>query len=227
MLKAKWLLMDFGGCLDSDGVHSRELFKNTFDQYNLLNQTHHNEDFQDAYTYSDRKVIGDSLVINSSLREMNDIMCFYIAEKLEIENKLIVSNVATKITQKQSYYLKRNKLILKQLKPYYQLGIISNFSGNLLTILRDFSLTSFFDFVLDSYHVGITKPDMAIFNMALEKCKSSASDVFFIGDNIEKDIVPAKSIGMNTILISSEQKSSNADYTINSLEELLVLTHSE
>ncbi|MDD4972736.1 MAG: HAD family hydrolase [Bacteriovorax sp.] len=224
MMRVKWILFDFGGCLDSDGVHSRTLFLNQFAKYNLLNSAEDFTNFQDAYTYSDRIVIENSLIVDSPLLEMNDKMCYYIAKKLNKTDALKVTEVAKSITEIQSLYLRRNNKILEQLNGQYQLGIISNFSGNLATILNEFSLASHFRFVLDSYHVGSSKPNPAIFNLALEKCKSTSKDICFVGDNIERDINPANALGMKTILISPTPQKSDADYTLASLEDLLVLT---
>ncbi|MBC7537340.1 MAG: HAD family hydrolase [Bacteriovorax sp.] len=224
MMQVKWILFDFGGCLDSDGVHSRTLFLNQFSKYNLINSVDDYTHFQEAYTYSDRLVIDNSLIVDSTLLEMNERMCFYIAQKLNIKKAPIVSEVAMAITEIQSLYLKRNKKILEKLNGQYQLGIISNFSGNLETILKEFSLATHFSFVLDSYHVGSSKPNPAIFNLAVEKCSSISKEICFVGDNLEKDIAPAKALGMKTILISPIQLKCEADYTLSSLEELLVLT---
>lgn len=224
MMQVKWILFDFGGCLDSDGIHSRTLFLSQFSKYNLINSAEDYTRFHDAYSYSDRIVIENSLIVDSTLLEMNDRMCFYIAQKLNIADTSKVSEVAKAITEIQSIYLRRNKKILEQLNGQYQLGVISNFSGNLTTILDEFSLISHFSFVLDSYHVGASKPNPAIFNLAIEKCSSSSKEICFVGDNIERDIVPANALGMKTILISPTRKKCKADYTLTSLEELLVLT---
>lgn len=224
MMQVKWILFDFGGCLDSDGVHSRTLFSNQFAKYNLINSPDDYVHFQEAYTYSDRTVIDNSLIVNSPLREMNDRMCFYIAKKLNITNSKVLAEASKAITEVQSIYLRRNKKILEQLSARYQMGIISNFSGNLTTILDEYSLASHFNFVLDSYHVGTSKPNSAIFNLALQKCSSNSEDICFVGDNLERDIAPAKNIGMKTILICPTRKKTQADYTLTSLEELLVLT---
>jgi putative hydrolase of the HAD superfamily len=215
-----------GGCLDSDGVHSRALFLSQFIAFNLVTSPKDYPLFQDAYTYSDKKVINESLIVNANLLEMNELMCFFIGEKLGLNNPSEISKVAHAITKIQAFYLQRNKRILEELHTQYQLGIISNFSGNLMTILDEFSLTPYFSFVLDSYHVGLCKPDPLFFKLGIEKCNTSPGEVCFIGDNIERDIFPAHKLGMKTILISSFQdflgfpKLSSDHCTVTSLEDL-------
>ena len=221
-LQVKWMLFDFGGCLDSDGIHSRTLFLEQFVKHHLITNEKEYPAFQDAYTYSDRKVITESLVVNSLLLEMNTKMCHFIEEKLEITDTIALSKVASSISEIQARYLTRNQSILKNLWGRYQLGIISNFSGNLTRILDEFSLSSYFSFVLDSYHVGHSKPALEIFQLAIQTCRVQPSEICFIGDNIDRDIAPAKHLGMKTILIRPTLKNSMADYTLASVEDLLM-----
>lgn len=224
MNKTKWILFDFGGCLDSDGIHSRTLFLNFFMEFGLIKDKQNISLFQDAYSYSDRMVINHSLIVDSTLLKMNEVMCSLIAKQLNVFSQPEVSIVALAITDFQANHLRRNKKILEKLKDQYQLGIISNFSGNLTKILEEFNISKDFTFVLDSYHVGFCKPSHEIFKLAVEKCKSAPNEICFVGDNILRDIAPAKEIGMKTILISQVHDICVADYTLTSLEGLLSLT---
>lgn len=68
---------------------------------------------------------------------------------------------------------------------------------------------------------GATKPDLKVFLTVLEKLKMKAENVLMIGDDIERDLVPAQKIGMKTVLI--DRKDEFPDYSglkINSLKEL-------
>ena len=106
------------------------------------------------------------------------------------------------------------------LSKQYKLGIVSNFSGNLLKILTDFSLAQYFNFVIDSYHVGFNKPDYRIYHLAISHCGCDVREILFIGDNPDRDIIPPHSLGMKTVLINTLQAKSLADYTITSLVDL-------
>lgn len=223
MLKTKWILFDFGGCLDSDGLHSRCLFFNQFKKHGMLNTSEDLYNFQHAYTYSDRKVIDEGLIQDADLSTMNRVMCSLITKKLRSDESKI-EQVAMAITETQAYYLTRNKQILEKLQMNFQLGIISNFSGNLVTVLREFSLAEHFNFVLDSFHIGVEKPNPAIFKLAISRCDDYPENICFIGDNPERDIAPAKKLGMKTVLISESFVNTVADYNINTLEDILKLT---
>lgn len=223
MLKTKWILFDFGGCLDSDGVHSRCLFFNEFKKHGLLNSSEDLYNFQHAYSYSDRKVVDEGLIKNANLSTMNKILCRLIAYKLKCDEKK-AEQVAMAITETQAFFLTRNKIILEKLKPDYRLGIISNFSGNLTTVLEEFSLNDNFNFVIDSFYVGVEKPNPEIFKMAINQCEENPENICFIGDNPERDIAPAKKLGMKTILISESVVNTVADYNIKTLDEIFRIT---
>ncbi len=223
MTSTKWILFDFGGCLDSDGEHSRELFLKHF-QNNLKSNKLDVLQFQIAYTKTDLLINKLSLVKESNLAEMNLIICQMIASELNILQSNTIANISNSITSEQSYFLKRNQNIIKLLSNNYKLGIISNFSGNLEKILVEFSLLKYFDFVLDSFHVGFLKPNPLIFKHAISKCKTEISNIIYLGDNLERDIIPAHSIGLRTIHLNIKKRQNKiANYTVSSLTEVLNL----
>lgn len=54
--------------------------------------------------------------------------------------------------------------------------------------------------------VGIEKPDPRIFEMALQKAGGIAPEqALHIGDNLRKDYLPARSIGMHALLLDRFQ----------------------
>lgn len=223
MLKTKWILFDFGGCLDSDGIHSRVLFFDQFKKSGFLNDPEDLYHFQQAYSFSDRKIVDEGLVVNADLFSMNHTLCSLIAKQLKIPPQN-AERVAHEITKKQSVYLLRNKELLTKLRRKFRLGVISNFSGNLINILKDYSLDENFEFVLDSFHAGIEKPNPAIFRMAIDLCDDLPDNICFVGDNPERDISPAKKMGLKTVLISEKFINTVADYNISNLEDLLKIT---
>jgi HAD superfamily hydrolase (TIGR01549 family) len=221
-INVKWILFDFGGCLDSDGVHSRKLFWDQFASSGLKGISQHR--FQEAYSNIDQKIIKESLLLNFGLLQMNKLMCKMLAQDLGLQDIIFTNKVANAITQDQSFYLRRNKSLLIELQKNYRLGIISNFTGNLEIILNEFALTEHFDFVLDSYHVGWSKPSQEIFHLATKLSGTEAAHIAFVGDNPERDIRPAKLAGMTTVLLGNRNNTTEADYTLESLNDLLDIT---
>jgi len=54
--------------------------------------------------------------------------------------------------------------------------------------------------------VGLKKPDPKLFGLALERLKLPAESVAFVGDSFERDILPAKALGMQTFWLIGGDK---------------------
>ena len=152
MKDCKWILFDFGGCLDSDGEHSRDLFLSQFKKFNIIESNEDLKRFQETYSAVDKKVIGESLIKNSPLLHMNEVMCKHIALFLDKYDEKKINLVAKAITDKQSHFIERNKSIIEKLSKQFNLGIISNFSGNLEIILVEFKIKKYFKLVTNKFN---------------------------------------------------------------------------
>ena len=81
-------------------------------------------------------------------------------------------------------------------------AVVSNsmFSGHVLEWeLKRNQLLEFFDFVISSADYGIQKPHPAIFETAVAKLGLLAEEVWFVGDNIEKDVKGALEAGLTPV----------------------------
>ncbi|MGV6861826.1 MAG: YjjG family noncanonical pyrimidine nucleotidase [Putridiphycobacter sp.] len=89
---------------------------------------------------------------------------------------------------------------LQRLNQKYTLHIITNGFVEVQHIKLDRSnLKPYFDIVVCSEETGEKKPHQAVFNLALEKAKTSPDKSVMIGDNLEADIHGAKKVGMEAI----------------------------
>lgn len=108
----------------------------------------------------------------------------------------------------------------------YKLGVIANQSTGTEERLVNWKIRKYFDVVLASAEEGVSKPDSEIFRRALERANCISGNAYMIGDRLDNDIAPAKTLGMKTVWIKqgfakySETVSGNADYTVNNLMEL-------
>lgn len=78
-------------------------------------------------------------------------------------------------------------------------GVVSNWPPSLEAFLDFYALTRYFRVVVGSGAFGAEKPDPSIFRCALEQLGVAASDCVYVGDNPEKDIIPARKLGMEAI----------------------------
>lgn len=81
--------------------------------------------------------------------------------------------------------------------------LVSNFYGNIESVLKDFKLDTYFCAVIESAVVGIRKPDPAIFTLGVKTLNLPAEHIIVIGDSYDKDIIPATTIGCQTVWLKS------------------------
>lgn len=90
--------------------------------------------------------------------------------------------------------------ILDYLKPNYKLHIITNgFQEIQEKKLRKSGIYKYFNQVIDSEMAGVKKPNPIIFEMALDKAKTSPATSIMIGDSLEADILGAQASGLNAL----------------------------
>jgi len=91
---------------------------------------------------------------------------------------------------------------LKTLKERnFILGMITNLSRDMNPICRELGLEPYLDFVVTSGEVEADKPEPAIFLAALERAGVNAAEAVHVGDQYKLDVVGARGVGINPILI--------------------------
>jgi len=88
--------------------------------------------------------------------------------------------------------LKERKLIL---------GTLTNLAQDMAPICHKLGLEPYLDFVVTSGEVGVDKPQPPIFLAALDRAKVDASEAVHVGDQYKLDVVGARGVGINPILI--------------------------
>jgi HAD superfamily hydrolase (TIGR01509 family) len=91
--------------------------------------------------------------------------------------------------------------ILLGLKQQYRLAVISNSDGGIQEAISSAGIADCFECIIDSAHVGVEKPDPAIFRAALQAMHVQPSESVYVGDVYAIDVLGARSVGMRAILI--------------------------
>jgi putative hydrolase of the HAD superfamily len=84
-----------------------------------------------------------------------------------------------------------------------RLVVVSNSNGTLRAKLERLGLLSAFDLVVDSFELGVEKPDPVIFALALEKLGAQARTTLHVGDFFHIDVVGARAAGLHAWLIDT------------------------
>ena len=120
---------------------------------------------------------------------------------------------------------------LSELSKHYKIGIIANQNPGSKERLDKLGLLNYIDLVIASAEEGVAKPDLRIFQIALDRANCKPEEAVMVGDRLDNDIIPANKIGMKTVWIKqgfgglSEPKGpiDQPDCTIINLNELLNL----
>jgi putative hydrolase of the HAD superfamily len=86
--------------------------------------------------------------------------------------------------------------VLEQLRPRFQLAVISNFDGRLRFILQNLGISKYFLHVFISSELGADKPDPEIFRRAVTMMHLNADEVLHVGDDPERDWKAAAAAGL-------------------------------
>ena len=222
----KSLIFDFGGTIDTNGIHWLEKFWSLYNK-NLINISR--ELFIDAYIFAERRMnerINPDDSFKTTLENQVSLQFQFLAG-----NKIVnLDNSKIDYIVEESYSdvsdcISNFKENISGLEKRFSLAVVSNFYGNLKTVLEEFSLLNFFDVITDSADIKIRKPDPEIFLLTISELSVKPEETFVIGDSYENDIRPAKSIGCNTIwLLNRPYKESEeiilSDYMISSINQL-------
>lgn len=83
----------------------------------------------------------------------------------------------------------------------FTLGLLTNLAQDMSPLCHKLGLESYLDFVVTSQQVGADKPEPPIFLAALDRAKVEASQAVHVGDQYKLDVVGARGVGINPILI--------------------------
>ena len=175
----KGVIFDYGGTIDSRGDHWSEVI---WDGYREAGVQVTKEQFRDCYVYAERELAKTRLVENAVL-----------PSDYPVEEKALA--VARYCYNRAKESVEEARQVLEFVHERVPMVLVSNFYGNVETVLADFDLARYFKKVVESAVVGIRKPDPRIFALGVEALGVPAENVLVVGDSYKKDIVPAESIG--------------------------------
>jgi HAD superfamily hydrolase (TIGR01549 family) len=82
---------------------------------------------------------------------------------------------------------------------HYSIGILGQYGKDFKSFLNENNLLPYFTYTEIQDDYAVTKPDTRYFEAILGKCGCNPTESVMIGDRIDKDIIPAKAVGMRTI----------------------------
>ncbi|MBR4302638.1 MAG: HAD family hydrolase [Bacteroidaceae bacterium] len=207
-MTVKGVLIDFGGTIDTDGRHWYKVFKQA---YSCVASAIEDALLRQAYVYAER-TLGKNPIIDSQFT-------FYktLETKLSLQTDFLRENgcPVTEVQSKQildSCYAVVTTNINKVARPELEsmseccpLVLVTNFYGNMNSVLKEFGIDRYFAGIVESAVEGVRKPNPDIFRLAVNRLGVLPADAVMIGDSLSKDILPAMEVGCKTIWLKGEQ----------------------
>ena len=217
MVKA--ILFDYGATLDTFGQHWGMVI---WHGYEHLGIPVTEAQYRDAYVYGER-TLGSKDIIQptdtflTTLDVKIDLQFDFLRdsgawlpepEERKAKHDALVEYLYSGLQRNMSH----TRQILSQLRDMgIPMALVSNFYGNVETVLEEMQIRDFFCDVIESAQVGIRKPDPRLYALGVEALRKNVmpqqmqeSDVLVVGDSISKDILPAKSLGCKTSWFKGE-----------------------
>ena len=231
-MRIKGFIFDYGGTLDTRGNHWGKVLWHGYERTGVPVGE---QDFRDAYVYGERTLATSPIVkpdftFRDTLQAKIRLQLQWLEENRNLGDATrYLERILDDVYQQTKETTKESALVLEELAKRFPLVLVSNFYGNISTVLREFGLDHLFGDIIESAVVGIRKPDASIFALGVERLGLKAEEVAVVGDSYDKDILPSHSIGCHTIWFKGEGwtdevvKNPVADKVIGSLKEILSL----
>ena len=102
----------------------------------------------------------------------------------------------------------------------FRLGIITA-RPDAREVIEPFGLGRYFSYIVDACSAGSAKLDAKIYHYARRLAKLKAGEAIHVGDEIERDVLPAQEAGLLPILVDRENHHARSDHLrITELSEL-------
>lgn len=215
----KTLLFDYGGTLDTSARHWNYVLLDGYRRAaacfpELLKVE--GESWRRAYVHGERTLAQSPIILpTDDFRELLlkkvriEIEYLRASETIALspdETEAAVSLVANLCDESARNTVNESRNILQQLAERgYRFVLVTNFYGNIRSVLRAYGIEHFFPTIVESAVVGVRKPDAAIWKLGVEAAQTTPDRCMVIGDSYGKDIVPAQKTGCQTIWFKGEE----------------------
>jgi putative hydrolase of the HAD superfamily len=109
--------------------------------------------------------------------------------------------------------------VLHDLKKKFRLALITNGAPDIQgTKIDGSNLASFFETIIISGDHGFGKPDLRIFQLALERLGVAPHEAVMIGDSLNRDIAGARDAGIRTIWINRYHRTLTVSHPVPDIE---------
>lgn len=231
--KIKGVIFDYGGTIDTGGDHWSEVIWSAWQQAGIAADK---AEFREVYVYAERELARTLHILpHHNFHDLLKIKMQIELQRLAELGHFAPSEVDAKADEVAAICygsakssVEKARPVLEELSKRYPMVLVSNFYGNVETVLKDFGIDGYFKKIIESAVVGVRKPDPKIFTLGVEALGLKPEEVVVFGDSYSKDIIPAEKAGCQVFWIKGKGWTKEEDETfhpniISSLGEALQL----
>lgn len=216
-MKVSAVTFDIGGVIYSDDVFKRAIFI----ALNKLSAGVNQVEFDQVYNAH----------LKSQSGSLRSKLCERFLGSLEKKSELMKIATDNWIFTPTDLYQDAKACITAMRDTGAKIGIVANQPATSVNSLKSDHLYELIDFLGISAIVGIEKPDLKIFELAIKELAVEPTQAIHIGNRIDTDVLPAKKLGMKTVWVRrgeanpdpSQEDLKQADITVNDLCNLPAL----
>lgn len=213
----KGIIFDYGGTIDSRGEHWSEVI---FRGWKAAGLEADKNVFRDCYVYAERALARERIILPGY--DFRTLLYHKAIIELEEYARIggdiapaLIPDHAARIADYCDAWARRcideARPVLEVLAEKYPMMLVSNFYGNVDSVLRTYDVRRYFQGVIESAVVGVRKPDPRIFMLGVVALGLQPGEVLVVGDSLRKDILPAESIGCHTAWIKGKGWTADED----------------
>jgi HAD superfamily hydrolase (TIGR01549 family) len=197
--KLKWIFFDLGSTLTDESVFEKYMFDSVW------------KTLKESGAHVDRQAFNKTLKTVVAMRKsgsggyrgiIGELALCFTKNRNQLQTVIdsYSNHVSNKYLEMQILYPEA-KGVLKELMKKYGLGLIANQPRETRPRLADLGLVEYLKVIALSDEVGYSKPNRQIFLQALAEAECEPQRAMMVGDRLDNDVGPAKSVGMMTVRV--------------------------
>lgn len=203
----KGIIFDYGGTLDSRGVHWSEVLWQGYQQACVPIDK---ATFRAAYVEGERALARERIILpqddfHTLLLKKVAIEVSYLPEQPDATTRdRWVKEIAKYCDNAARSCINEALPVLEQLHERYPMMLVSNFYGNIDEVLRAYGIRHLFKGIIESAVVGVRKPNPTLFKLGVDALELEPAEVLVVGDSLRKDIEPAEKLGCQVLWLKGK-----------------------
>ena len=203
----KGIIFDYGGTLDSRGVHWSEVLWQGYQQAGVPIDK---ETFRTAYVEGERALARERIILPQD--DFHTLLLKKVALELSFLPDPIddatrdrwVAEIAGYCDNAARTCINEARPMLEELHERYPMMLVSNFYGNIDEVLRAYGIRHLFKGIIESAVVGVRKPNPTLFKLGVDALEMEPGEVLVVGDSLRKDIEPAEHLGCQVLWLKGK-----------------------